>query len=114
MPQEVRAMRLPLPTEHDLPPRWDGKVVEWRGWVMLPVAFVCPPRTRGCCEQCGSTADQPHNRGLVALSRRTTLDDIEGHRRGHQVGRVARWRLDAFRCPDCHHDVVSDMQTGEV
>jgi len=54
------------------------------------------------------------NRGLVGLSRRITLDDIEGRRRANRVGLVAEWRLDAFRCPDCHHDVVSDMQTGEV
>jgi hypothetical protein len=77
-------------------------------------AFICPPQARECCSGCGSTSQQPCNTGLVALRRRTTLADIEGHARGHHVGRVAVIRLFAWRCPDCHLDVVSDMQTGQV
>ena len=51
---------------HDLPPRWDGRIVKWSEWDTSPT-FVCgrpqPPAPR--CEGCGSAARQAASRGTV-------------------------------------------------
>jgi Zn finger protein HypA/HybF involved in hydrogenase expression len=106
---------LTLMRENDLPPRWDGRVVVWEGWKdSMPNVFICPPTKRDVCPNCGSGEPSTRNRGLVAKKRSTTLDTIEGTARAHQVGRVATWRLFAFRCTNCHHDQVWDMDLNEL
>lgn len=109
--------------EHDLPPRWDGRLVTWSGWTPQPPAFICPPPPLGdtCCPACGSIAPRSQNRGLVAHSPRTTReqldDDAENRRRlgslSHKRKRLDTLRLYAFRCPDCRHDQVLDLETDE-
>ena len=32
--------------EHDLPPRWDGLLVEWGDWDDIGRMFICPPPKR--------------------------------------------------------------------
>jgi len=83
----------------DLPPRWDGRPVEWHGWAAGPPVLICPPRSRSCCQFCGSLEPAVSNRG----SRRV----IEGRDRFMPS-------LIAFRCPDCHRDLVWDTSTDKT
>lgn len=99
---------------HDMPPRWDGHAVLWRGWRPLGV-HICPPRPE-CCESCGSLASPLINLGLVANDQVMTHDDVThddqavdlARRMGQRRERHAWLRLTAFRCPDCHADSVLD------
>lgn len=106
---------LVLAREFDLPPKWDGLAAVWDGWEepLEGRIFICPAPARSVCTACGSVESQVMNRALVAKSRRFTHDDIEGRKRGHQPGRVALYRLHAFRCPDCKQDSVWDMETDQ-
>lgn len=58
--------RLTLWARNDLPPKWDGRRVDWSEWNTDPM-FVCgrpqPPAPR--CEGCGSAARQAASRGTV-------------------------------------------------
>lgn len=95
---------LPTDRDHDLPPRWDGAEVEWRGWRTPPV-LLCSPgtATRGVCPACGSTQPPVTNRGLLRRWRRTNLG-----LRARRVGMIF-----AFRCPVCRHDqVLDDLRDG--
>jgi hypothetical protein len=50
---------------HDLPPRWDGRIVKWSEWDTSPT-FVCGPRgpvRASRCEGCGR-----RHRGLRAAA----------------------------------------------
>jgi hypothetical protein len=106
---------------HDLPPRWDDRIVTWRGWEVQIEAFICPPPRQRCCEACGSLAKPVVNRGVVAVSPATTqaeLDyDAENRRRlgrlAHKRPLIAFVRLHVFRCPDCKTDLVWDTDTDE-
>lgn len=77
--------------EHDLPPKWDGIVVEWAGWRLVWSTLVWHIKPRPC-SQCKSTRPQETAYGY--------RDNIPGV-------------LVAFRCPDCLHDVVVDPHTDE-
>lgn len=107
---------------HDLPPRWDGRIVVWQGWQAQPPAFICPPPRPSCCIACGSTAQRVINSGLVARSPRIThtdlADDEENRRRlgslAHKRPLIATYRLRVFRCPDCRHDEVHDGDTDQL
>lgn len=93
---------LTLAREHDLPPKWDGVVVRWRGWRTLPDAriFICPPpKEIDHCKNCGSIAQSRIN---------------YGHRTVFLAGKDRdAGSLTAYRCPDCLHDLVEDETTGE-
>lgn len=85
---------LTMVREHDLPPRWDGKDVTWGDWQgPLPV-FICPPPSLAdtCCKACGSIGHNVHNRGYI-----------------EQL-----LALYAFRCTDCKHDQVLEIETNEL
>lgn len=56
--------RLTLWARNDLPPKWDGRRVDWSEWDTDPI-FVCPPPTAPRCEGCGSAARQATSRGTV-------------------------------------------------
>jgi hypothetical protein len=98
---------------HDLPPRWDGKPVAWRGWERPEALFICPPR-KDPCESCGSLADQTMNVGLVGDDPAMTPEDVERDdqlvRAGYKPPRSRKsWlKLTAFRCVDCGADSVLD------
>lgn len=109
----------PAPRPHDLPPRWDGHRVEWRGWEVLPpttlerfhgVAAICP--------HCASTRPQAITTGVVWVAPVGLLAfptkqrwDARGSRSGGD--HAAQW-LTAYRCLDCHADEVEDRMTGEL
>lgn len=95
---------LVLAREHDLPPKWNGIDLTWDGWRELPDVrvFVCfrgkqPPPDH--CGKCGSIERSIVNRGAGTV--------FLGGKDRHAVS------LMVFRCPDCHHDLVSDETTGE-
>lgn len=109
---------------HDLPPRWDGLlVVQWTPWEADPdPVFICPPpKARPCCPACGSPHPTVTSRGMVALRPSLTREqweyEEENRRRlGRLAGKrkpVALWRLYAFRCQDCRHDMVWDTDPDE-
>lgn len=103
-------------TRHDLPPRWDGHPVVWRGWETLN-AFICGGRAGSeCCPGCGSRAASAINLGLVGDDPDMTVGDVEhddhavamASKLGHRRRRRSWFRLTAFRCPDCRLDLVVD------
>lgn len=107
-----------LPTEHDLPPLWDGRRVTWRGWT-VPMSTVRWHMAPEACTRCGSTEPSSMNPGTVEPLPGEQVD-MAVERRTKRSGvvyltsrRVAAWavqRLMAFRCATCHHDTVWDMQ----
>jgi len=119
---------LVLAQANDLPPRWDGLIVQWQGWEYPLTAFVCPPPKREVCQRCGAPTTHRGfgaysvNRGHVALRTSTTVDDLaedaENRARlkslGHKRPRLALMRLFAFRCHECHLDTVWDTDTDEM
>lgn len=100
--------QLPLPREHDLPPRWDGFPVEWQGWENLPEVMMCPPpREAYRCPSCRSTSSRPVNRGLVHTDPNDTSIVAIGRAR-MRGGKHLITNLFAHRCPDCQLDMVMD------
>ena len=115
--------------QHDLPPKWDGRVVAWQGWEYAPSGvFICPPPKADVCEGCRKPTTEKGfpcwstNRGFVADSFRLTLDDFaaENEKRDRlpflAKGKLARhwWiELTAFRCHHCNLDSVWDWTTNE-
>jgi len=116
---------LTLAREFDLPPKWNGLLVSWNGWEPQIPAFVCGPgarKQRDCCSACASPHEPAINRGYVATSPLTTpamLRRNEEQRdrlplgQRHKVPSLALFRLHAYRCQDCRHDVVWDHDTDE-
>lgn len=113
---------------HDLPPKWDGRVVKWSPWgasrlfVCGPASAVAPPP----CSGCGSTHSQAMSRGTVHPLAGETFeyerDRVKVTRSGREyisgVQVVAvrvnpRVQLYAYRCPDCGLDVVLDVDSRE-
>lgn len=84
---------------HDLPPLWDGHRVEWFGpWRQIETSarFHLPLKDQACRHACGSLATPLSCRGVVH----------DGNPEGPR-------QLSVARCPDCHHDTVYDLETGE-
>lgn len=95
---------------HDLPPRWDGMVVEWSGWKSTDDMFICPrPRSRSgqdCCHFCGSKKPPTINLGRVWTDPTNSPPEISRGRL--DKGRHLVANISAFRCPDCRRDHVLD------
>src|SRR5688500_16423942 len=108
----------------DLPLKWDGRRVVWRGWNNSP-AFVCR-RGRGkpqpeLCQECKSDTQPMVNLGVldpvpgatfvVPTPKRTK----SGTSYFKDVTRAAWPIVDlvAFRCTNCHLDSVWQMSTDE-
>lgn len=114
---------LTLAREFDLPPKWNGLLVSWSGWEPQIPATICPPpKTRDCCSACASPHPPATNRGYVATSPLVTPAMLRRNeeqraalplRERHHVPSLALFRLHAFRCQDCRHDVVWDTDTDE-
>ena len=97
---------------NDLPPRWDGFAVVWRGWTS-PLVISCRRLPGDRCVQCGGDKAPSVNVGLAATDETMTHRQVVDHDKAAQLGagRVQRraWRsLMAMRCPDCGHDQVRD------
>ena len=116
--------RLTLWVRNDLPPKWDGRRVDWSEWDTDPI-FVCPPPTAPRCEGCGSAARQVTSRGTVYPLDGEMFETheplVKRTRSGREyeagtttVARRARpgVRLFASRCPDCGLDTVVDRTSG--
>lgn len=86
--------------EFDLPPKWDGIEVTWKGWQDLPVTSLdFHLKDRHVCTRCGSTQRPVLNRGLVDST-------VKG----------VTWpiiRFFAYRCPECRLDTVHDTRRDE-
>ncbi len=105
-----------LPTDdraNDLPPRWDGHRVEWKGWEVPPpssIRFHMPPE---CCRACGSIEPAQHNRGViwsepgevVPFRRPKSYANAVSNQAARRDG-VVLGSLTAIRCPDCRYDTV--------
>ena len=118
--------RLTLWARNDLPPKWDGRRVDWSDWDTSAV-FICgPTRARQQrCEGCGSTASRATSLGTVYPLDGETFETHEPRVKRTRSGReyeagtttVARRarpgvRLFASRCPDCGLDTVVDRTSG--
>lgn len=96
------------PREHDLPPRWDGMLVEWGSWSDTSGVFICPPPRPEHCPQCSSLRATLINSGKLYIDPK------------HAPSAIGRARLNAspyfvgtitaFRCPACGHDSVLDAE----
>lgn len=111
-----------LPTRHDLPPRWDGRAVEWQPWAR-PVSTIRFHHKPDACD-CGSTKQPLVTAGLRDPEPGTTVP-TERVKRSPRTGRtwlvpgpeVPAWpalTLRAIRCVDCHVDIVVDEETGDT
>jgi hypothetical protein len=114
---------LPTPVEraHDLPPKWDGRKVEWQGWTNHPSTARLHFKAE-VCDRCGSDKEQALNLGVVHPlpgDEMTTLRRVKSKRTGREYDRQVTvpahpvFRVTAFRCVDCGHDQVCDHGTGE-
>jgi hypothetical protein len=107
--------------ENDLPPRWDGRlIVEWTPWEpQLVTSMRFHRQSRDCCPGCGSPEPPVTARGMVAHDRNLTREQWEAFKENaqrlgalaHKRKQVATWRLRVFRCQDCRHDQVWDVET---
>jgi len=94
------------PREHDLPPRWDGLIVEWNQWSDTEHIFVCPPPRPRPCSRCKSTRPPHINAGRLWTDPAAAPASIS---RGRLLaGRHFIGMINAFRCPECQHDSVLD------
>lgn len=119
-----------LVREHDLPPKWDGRIVEWTGWEpSLAPVFICPPprvpvrdESPRRCEYARGTNTE-RNVGIVAVSPATTQADLDYENENRRLlgGAVGKRPLLAYRrlvvtrcCHVCCQDAVYDMDTDEL
>ena len=100
--------QLPLPRDNDLPPRWDGHLVEWHGWETQLDVFVCPPPKPACCRACGTKAAALVNRGTVWTDPESADPVVAIGRARLRRGRHLVGNVHAYRCPDCRTDTVLD------
>jgi len=98
---------IPRPYKYDLPPLWDGHPVKWVGWR----EGLNHPHLLSTCEDCGSIAPQQTNRGVIARTRKVTVEARLPS--GKSCWRQQDWHsplteLMAFRCGHCGADTVLD------
>ncbi len=107
----------------DLPPSWDGVLVEWSEWSEGRTTLIhhAPPESLACAE-CG-TVDEP----IISFGKRPPADGVTfttDKTRHTKSGRAYTWGTEevpawpvndliAARCRHCAHDVVTDRRTGE-
>jgi hypothetical protein len=111
--------------EHDLPPKWDGRVIEWGAWAENGPIFICDRTKRKgglyvpTCAACGSTRPKLQSVGLRHPAPEDTEpgEYLRTHRNGTPVyaqePMPAYRELHAERCQDCGHDTVYDMRSNE-
>lgn len=105
----TRPQRTRGSVKHDLPPLWDGQRVEWSPWSDThpgSLAFHSAPDTFACVG-CGWIRDtQLYAIGRIHPEPGTTYDGVP-----------VTWPVTALaarRCPGCHLDHVTELETGTV
>lgn len=96
------------PRQYDLPPRWDGLLVEWGSWSDTAEIFMCPSSPPERCKQCRSVRAALINSGKLWIDPKNAPRAIGRSRLStdpYFIGTIA-----AFRCPDCGHDSVLDNE----
>lgn len=89
---------------HDLPPLWDGRVVQWSDWTDFPLGSLVfhVPSDHWACTGCGWIRES-ELRNVGTLMPDSIADTA--------------WpvvRLLVRRCPGCHLDQVTDIISGDV
>jgi len=89
---------------HDLPPLWDGRVVQWSAWddYALGSLVFHVPADHWACTGCGWIRDT-ELRNVGTLMPEVGVTDP-----------YPLVRLLVRRCPGCHLDQVTDIISGEV
>lgn len=112
-------MKLRQGREFDLPPKWDGRIVKWRGWEDVPLT-LCRAGDRDVCLDCGSLAPPVINWGMFyphdgdtweALVEATTRRTGRTYLKKRTVLEHPHLRFVAYRCPDCRADHVLDTDS---
>ncbi|WP_234797269.1 hypothetical protein [Mycobacteroides chelonae] len=96
------------PRDHDLPPRWDGLLVEWGSWSDTSKIFICPTPRPERCGQCQSLQATLINSGKLYIDPKHAPPAIGRSRL--PASRYFVGVITAFRCPDCGHDSVLDNE----
>ena len=84
-------------TTNDLPPKWDGRAVNWYEWQPIPrtsLDYHLPPDP---CDNCRQVHPEITARGHIQLPL-NVAHKVSAHRK----------RLDVVRCTGCGHDTVTD------
>lgn len=94
--------------KNDLPPKWDGRVVQWSDWTdqggligRTTLVFHVPAH-HWACTGCGWIRES-ELRAVGTLMPGSGVRDTYPH-----------VRLIVRRCPGCHLDEVTDLDTGQV
>lgn len=93
---------------HDLPPLWDGRPVQWSDWTdqggmeARTTLVFHVPADHWACTGCGWIRDT-ELRAVGTLMPGNGVTDLYPH-----------VRLVVRRCPGCHLDEVTDLDTGQV
>ena len=107
---------LPIPRDHDLPPRWDGMPVEWGGWHTPPEpTHAAEPDP---CDRCGAFGPWLMNRGTIwtdpNIVRTIGRPGVRGSGGHGRWGRHIIATLYAFRCTQCGADEASILGSHDV
>lgn len=111
----LRIIDSPEQRQHDLPPKWDGITILWRAWATIHSSMRFHAKPEKCVE-CGSIAERAVAAGSVPLAECASLSmsRVEGEWVRTLTPAPGHWfRLVAFRCPDCAHDTVWDVDRDE-
>jgi hypothetical protein len=101
---------------NDLPPKWDGRPVEWEGWRNLETSMALHlPVDDLTCRACGAIGERAINSG----KRLRTFRKEQRTKSGAIYLSTQRYRrpvrdLFAFRCRHCGHDQVLDTSTDQL
>lgn len=100
VPESVRRL-WGVPTTNDLPPKWDGVPVTWRGWQVFESSMDFHlTLDQLACDKCGGLGEGT----LINTGTRPNTEPEEG-------GPTQLRNITAFRCPHCGHDSIWDMAT---
>lgn len=104
-------------TPNDLPPRWDGNIVEWSPWKLTERGSIIfhQPLSSTACARCGLLEHRVWiSRGARAVLPSITLEQIRAATKARKGGKYALVRFYAERCLGCGHDQVYDLDEDEL
>ncbi|MHC9879743.1 hypothetical protein ACQX06_04100 [Corynebacterium diphtheriae] len=85
---------------HRVPPRWDGREIEWEDWEPAPI--VCGSASNAC-DSCGCTSGGIVRKGHVEQAEERDGNVVPLHSK-------AKTHLTLFRCTGCANTSVWDGQ----